>query len=115
VKLPPFQKAVVTKKKVVSYLLSSTHPDGRSKAKWFTDQGFEIKKWERLAQALKFHAKSFGIEAIEETPFGIRYTIVGPLETPVGERRSIRAVWFVDKGRSIPRLVTAYPIRRRTR
>jgi hypothetical protein len=46
----------------------------------------------------------------EETSFGIKYVIEGPLTTPDGRAPIVRSVWFVETGRDRPRFITAYPL-----
>ena len=53
--LPGARRAVVNSKKVVDYLLSAEHPDGRSKATFFSGFGFRAERWEVLAEALRDH------------------------------------------------------------
>lgn len=112
-KLPQFDRAIVARSKVVRYLLSSTHPEGRTKAVWFGRFGFKVGAWQVLARALRDHAWEQELESVEESVFGRRYTIAGPLRSPDGRTPTIRSVWFVEAGRTIPRLVTAYPAWRR--
>ncbi len=38
--LPNAERAVVSERKVVDYLLSETHPDGRGKARFFSGARF---------------------------------------------------------------------------
>jgi hypothetical protein len=42
-KLPFAAKARVDRRKIVNYLLSPSHPDGASKAKFFTSFAFQLK------------------------------------------------------------------------
>lgn len=113
-KLPFSDRLEISQTKVVQYLLSSTHRAGRGKAKFFSAVGFEDSSWEMLAQALKQHAKNNLVLQTEETPFGTRYVIEGPLLAPNGRELQIRTVWFIDTGGGPPRFVTAYPLKRRT-
>ena len=110
-KMPGLVRAVVPKEKITSYLLSETHPTGRAKARFFGGYGFSLGAWEELAEALVRHAASHGVVATEESRFGVKYTIEGPLETRDGRNPRVRVVWFVCKGEAAPRLVTAYPCR----
>jgi len=100
---------MVTREKVAGYLLSWTHPSGRSKADFFYRYGFRAEQWTALARALIKHASSYDVAKVEETPFGMRYTIDGELETPDRRNPQVRVVWFVGHGETAPRLVTAYP------
>lgn len=99
---------------MVQYLLSSTHRAGRGKARFFSAFGFQVSAWEALAQALQQHARDNIVTLTEETPFGTRYVIEGPLIAPNGRELQIRTVWFIEEGSRAPRFVTAYPLKRRT-
>ena len=114
-KLPNHERAIVAREKLTDYLLSLTPEDGRPKALFFIGVGFSIGQWESLASALRRHAAAHEVAVVGETVFGTRYVIEGILDTPVGMTPLVRAVWFIDSGRELPRLVTAYPIRRRAR
>ena len=51
-RLPNAERAVVAREKITEYLLSFTHPEGESKARFFTRFGFTPESWEELATAL---------------------------------------------------------------
>lgn len=112
-RLPNAERVVVTEAKVVRYLLSEAHPDGRGKARFFSGHGFTIAKWQELASALRRHAAENPVVDTVETPFGRRYVIEGFLHAPDGQTPGLRSVWFMDRDGGDPRLVTAYPVRRR--
>lgn len=110
-KLQNLNQAQVPKEKITDYLLSTTHRDGRHKAAFFMRYGFSAETWERLAEALRRHATENEVVKVEQTPFGTRYVVEGPLPAPDGRAPQIRVVWFVELDETIPRLVTAYPAR----
>ena len=72
-KLPGLENAVVPQAKITNYLLSFTHPDGCSKARFFTQFGFSAQAWEVMAQALLRHAADHEVAKTEDSPFGMRY------------------------------------------
>ena len=113
-KLPYSDRLEISQTKVAQYLLSSTHRAGRGKARFFSAFGFQVSSWETLAQALEQHARDNVVLHTEESPFGTRYVLEGPLIAPNGRELQIRAVWFIDTGSVAPRFVTAYPLKRRT-
>ena len=76
--------------------------------------GFDVSAWDRLALALQHYARDNEVTFSENTPFGIRYVIEGPLVTLDGRQLQVRTVWFIDEGGHVPRCVTAYPLKRRT-
>jgi len=59
--VPGCDQAIVESAKVVSYLLSSTHPIGRSKARFFTQFGFREDAPEKLVQALLKHIRTYDV------------------------------------------------------
>ena len=106
--LPGAHQARVDQKKVIEYLLNREHPDGQSKAEFFQRFGFRSESWQVLAEALRNHAVEHAVSKTVESAYGTRYLVEGPLPTPDGRRPNVRTVWVVEKGTSIPRLVTAY-------
>ena len=109
-KLPHIEQAVVAEQKIVCYLLSPTHEDGQHKARFFTSIGFRADDWETLATAMKAHVAEHELAKVEDSPFGIRYVVEGPLTAPDGRRPAVRSVWFIDTDADVPRFVTAYPL-----
>ena len=112
-KLPNHEKAFVPREKIVDYLLSPFHTDGKGKAAFFKRFGFTAELWQILAEALKKHALENEVSKMENTPFGIRYVIEGELETPVGRKPKVLVVWFIETRTEVPRLATAYPSKKR--
>ena len=113
-KLPNGDKAQVPQAKLTEYLLSLAHEDGRSKAQFFIRFGFSVAEWQELAITLRELARQHPVTRVEESPFGKRYIIEGIIKTPDGRTLWIRAIWFIEDKTEIPRLVTAYPLRRQT-
>lgn len=111
-KLPNYELAVVPQRKLTEYLLSPTHPDGRSKEKFFTAFSFTLDEWETLATALLNHVANNDVTKIEDSPFGTRYVVEGTLLSPDGRNPLLRSVWFIETGDNIPKFVTAYPLKR---
>lgn len=109
-KLPHPERAHVPRAKIVDYLLSSTHPDGRSKAAFFVRFGFSLNEWQTLAAALLAHARALEITRTERSPFGTRYIVEGIIHTPDARDPLIRSVWFTHDDDDTPRFVTAYPL-----
>jgi hypothetical protein len=110
VKLPNHNQAVVPREKIVDYLLSLAHRDGRSKALFFSGFGFSVDDWQTLANALLRHAADHEVAKIEASQFGTRYIVEGELHAPDGRTPLVRVVWFIDTDEELPRLATAYPL-----
>jgi hypothetical protein len=111
-KLPNVNAAAVATEKLTRYLLSTTHRDGQHKAAVLLQFGFRLDAPEILADALLNHAHMYDVFKEEPSPFGIRYVIEGPIDTPDGRKLELRSVWFIETGDSEPRFVTAYPLKR---
>jgi hypothetical protein len=107
--LPHAHLATIDRRKIIDYLLSTTHPGGRSKAEFFRRFGFRAENWHSLSAALLEHARSAEIVSRIETKFGTKYTAQGTLAAADGRAPQVRSVWFVAIGETAPRLVTAFP------
>ena len=101
----------VDRNKVVDYLLSARHPDGRSKSAFFSSFGFDAEYWEGFAEALREHGARHEVADIRESDYGTLYIVDGIMETPDGRNPYVRTVWIIDEGNAEPRLVTAHPLR----
>lgn len=112
-RLPHSDRLSVSRNKVVNYLLSSEHLQGRHKAAFFSAFGFSASNWKALAFALRRHGVENDVMRQEDTPFGVRYTVEGDLLCADDRRPRVRTIWFAGKGKSAPRLVTAYPLTRK--
>lgn len=109
-KLPNVKSAMVPKSKVADYLLSPVHHRGKDKAVFFATFGFARERWKELREALRAHAWEHEVSKQEESVFGVRYSIDGIMLSPGGDRLNIRTAWFIDKGGSVPRFITAHPL-----
>jgi hypothetical protein len=109
-KLPNYQQAIVPQKKITHYLLSLTHPDGKSKANFFLKFGFKSDAWEVMAHAFINHVADHELVKTEPSPFGTRYVIEGQLITPDGRNPFVRSIWFITTEDDTPRLISAYPL-----
>ncbi|MBZ0255327.1 hypothetical protein K8I31_04655 [bacterium] len=108
--LPEIEKAYVNPKKLIGYLLSHDHPDGRSKAIFLNRLGYSIQNIHELEKAFLIHARRNQVHHIQETEFGVKYVIEGVLMNPENRDAKIRSIWIVLKTEHQPRFVTAYPV-----
>jgi hypothetical protein len=113
VRLPGAGLLVVPQEKVVDYLLSPSHPEGHTRAQLLAAFGFTQGEWGELAEALRDHGARCDVASRSRGALGVKYSVEGPLECPDGRTPWFRTVWFVETGARAPRLVTAYPCRRR--
>jgi len=101
----------VDERKILDYLLNKER--SREKAAFFMAMGFEASQWEVFARALKQQAFSGTLSSTVESPYGTRYTVDGPIETPNKRTQmpNIRTVWIKESAIAEWRLVTAYPLK----
>ena len=109
-KLPNRDKAIIPRNKLVKYLLSETHPYGKSKAKFFLSLGFKQSNVQTLSEALKIIALTAEVSKKVSSPHGEKYILDGSIESPIGKTIRTRTIWIIDKGQKRPRFVTAYPV-----
>jgi hypothetical protein len=109
VKLPNLDHAIAPPEKITHYLLSLTHPKGRSKAVFFLRFGFTADAWKELDRALREHAAVHEVSEVADTEFGKQYVVEGVIRAPDGRQPPVRVVWHIDHGAVQPRLATAYP------
>jgi hypothetical protein len=108
-KLPNAEHAVIADAKLTEYLLSASHPEGKEKAIVFLSRGFRITQPNELKAALLNHARHNEVSKSYQTIHGEKYIIEGIIETPDKRGIQLRTVWMIDRGGTIPRLVSAYP------
>ena len=106
-------EAYIAREKITRYLLNHNHPDGESKAVFFTRFGFDVEHWDTFAESLRLHGATQRVVDVSEGDWGITYVVDGKIETPDGRNPRIRTVWIVSEFSDTPKLVTAFPLRRR--
>lgn len=109
-KLPNNKNAFIPKEKLIDYLLSETHPVGRSKAKFFRRLGFNETNIGKLEKSLLKIAKTNKVTSVKEFEFGTNYVIEETIKGPTGKSATIATVWFAENDKSRPSFITAYPV-----
>ena len=111
--LPNSSKAYIQTTQITGYLLSENHKDGKSKAKFFRALGFNETNVKRLEKELLRIAKQQPVVDVINSPYEIKYVIVGAIEAPLDKIVNVLTVWIIDKGKDAPRFVTARPYQNR--
>lgn len=107
--IPNAESAVIPPEKLSDYLLNPAHPIGGLKARWFMSLGYHPDNCDQLETDLLKIVRISSDYVDEQTPFGVKYTVLGQLESPNGSLANVRTVWISETNRPQPRLVTAYP------
>lgn len=110
-KLPHCKNAIIKREKLTKYLLSLTHTEGKSKAKFFRGLGFSEANPTEFEQALLKIGQSNKVTKIDKmnSRYVIKYVIDGSLISPSGKSVKVRTVWGIRFGEGIPKLISAYP------
>jgi len=107
--LPRVANAILDDLKITRYLLSTGHPTGASKAKFFTSFGFSPGNWAELKSALLNHPRNNPVTGQASSPFGQKFEVSCSLAAPDGRNPCIISVWIIEPPDASPRFVTAYP------
>lgn len=108
-KLPGVERAHIDPTQVRDYLLSVSHPIGRSKAAFFRRLGYTDTEWQRREVDLRALAIAGQASPGEVTRHGRKFLVRGTLRGPSGKQAAIVTVWILRTGEETVRLVTAYP------
>jgi hypothetical protein len=97
--------------KLLKYLLDPNHPEGAAKAKILLSMGYSRSAPDLLKEALLNHAQ-MPCQKVIQTNQGLRYVIEAYLHSSdeLIRVRYFRSIWQAE-GNSLPRLITAYPIK----
>lgn len=109
-KLPNSSKASIPEEKLIDYVLSETHYVGKFKAKFFSKLGFDAANINFFKKSLLKIAKTEEVTDEIVTPYGTKYILDGALGNPLGRKVKVRTLWIIEKGKSIPRFITVYPV-----
>lgn len=109
-KLPNRDQVVISKDKLLKYLLSETHPRGKSKARFFLKVGFKQSNVQTLSKVLEGIARTAEVANKVSSTHGEKYVLNGNIKYSIGKTIKIRTVWIIDKGLKNPPFVTAYPV-----
>ncbi|MBM4080420.1 MAG: hypothetical protein FJ272_18055 [Planctomycetes bacterium] len=91
------------------YLLNTEHKRGVNKARLFAQFGYDRANWRRLESDIRMYHLNADVDANRRTPYGMRYEIHAPLQTPSGRALIVRTIWQIDDGTDFPRLITVVP------
>ncbi len=102
-------KVKISNNKLENYLLSESHPQGRSKAALFQKFGFDLDNSEALKEKLlKIFRQGKLIDKIENK-YGYKYVIIGEIEVKPDKKVELTTIWIKEYSFNYIRLVTAYP------
>ena len=110
--LPNKEQAIISAEKLKNYLLSDSHPIGRSKATFFKGLGFSATNVSEFDQAIRDLIQTHAVQETLSTAYGTKYIVNGILNGSAQQSHLVRTVWIVEEEgeETYPKLVTVYPI-----
>ena len=102
-------RAYIPIEKIRDYLLSTSHPVGRSKSIFFNEIGYNIKRINLLSKELNRIIRENEVDEEIRTIYGNKYIVKGNIGSMFKKAIPIVTVWIIEKEDSVPRFVTAYP------
>lgn len=107
-RLPNSDRAVIDSAKLRHYLLSTSHPVGRFKARFFESLGYLADNWERLEADIRDLIAAAEARPSEKTEYGAKFEVQGTITGPNGRSAEVLTVWIILTGEDVPRFITAY-------
>lgn len=95
--------------KLEQYLLSTSHPHGRSKAVLFLNNGYGPEKADTLREQFLRVFRNGTLEDEIESEYGMKYVISGVIRVKEEKKAKVTTVWIDEAGTDYVRFVTAYP------
>ncbi|MEK7728070.1 MAG: DUF6883 domain-containing protein [candidate division KSB1 bacterium] len=100
---------IIAPEKLRDYLLNPSHDEGKSKARFLNEMGYEQTNWQILEADLRAQHLPVDVIPGKQSLFGTKYEIVAPLIGPNGQKRWIRSIWMIRRRESVVRFVTLIP------
>ena len=88
------ESAIIDAEKFRGYVLSTAHPVGRFKAAFFARFGFSADNWEAFEGDLRGLILSTDVMRVEESRYGQKFVVEGPLIGPSGITVQVVKDWL---------------------
>lgn len=111
VSMPNHQQAVTPPEKFIEYSLDYDNPNSRGKAEAYEKAlGFNKSNADMLIEQIDSDVRNESVSPIEisETEYGTKYKYRIPVKGANGQIKNVIAVYQIDKGTDIPRMITNY-------
>lgn len=108
--MPKYQHAVTPREKFIAYSLNYSNPNAKGKAEAYErGLGYTISNAEGLiSQIHNYVTEGRPPYEVSRTQYGIKYKFRIPVTGPNGKTRNVIAVYQLDNGETIPRMITNY-------
>lgn len=108
--MPNSMDAVTPKEKFINYSLNPDNPNAKGKAKAY-EKGLGYTKDNAdglISQVHEYVASDNKPYDVSQSEYGTKYKFRIPVTGPNGMTKNVIAVYQIDKGQSIPRMITNY-------
>ena len=108
--MPNYKEAVTPREKFVNYSLDPNNPNAKGKAEAY-EKGLGYTKSNAEGLISQIHSYVTAGNApyeVSQSEFGTKYKYRIPVTGPNGKTKNVIAVYQIDAGKTIPRLVTNY-------
>lgn len=109
-RLPNYKKAVIDQRKTGNYLLNPTKSNGKST--FFNSIGYNMKNTDRFEKDIREGLESNKAISYNNDKFGNKAFQVDML-LGIDKKAMVTTAWRIDKGKSEPRFISAYPKEKR--
>lgn len=110
--LPNSDRALIDERKLIEYALNPDHARGGDKARQFAAAlGYDRSNCDILVAQMRKALGAHEAVLVRQDGYGRHYRVDLTLAGPRGKAQ-IRTGWLVDRGSDVPRLTTAYVLRR---
>ena len=116
VSMPNYQQAITPHEKFTEYSLDYSNPNSRGKAEAYEKAlGFNKSNADTLIDQIDSAVRNGDVSPIEivETEYGAKYKYRIPVKGINGQIKNVMAVYQIDKGTRIPRMITNYVERKK--
>lgn len=108
--MPNCEKAITPKEKFINYSLDKDNPNAKGKAVAY-EKGLGYTKENSGGLIIQIHNYVVSGAApyeVSQSQYGTKYKYRIPVTGPNGKTKNVIAVYQIDKGQSVPRLITNY-------
>lgn len=110
--LPNYKNAEILRNKLKNYLLNPSKSP--SKAKFFQSLGYNMKNWKRFKSDIQAQLRKTPAERVIKNKYGHAVKAYNVnMKLGINKTAIVLTSWQYDKGSNIPRLITAYPVKKK--
>ena len=108
--MPNHEEAVTPREKFTEYSLNPENPNSRGKAEAYRRAlGYTRDNADSLInQIINFVSTGNAPYEVSQSPYGSKYKYRIPVTGPNGKTKNVIAVYQIDNGKKIPRMITNY-------